>query len=128
MRKWRIIPLLGSLRVQGDILSVHAVTKGRNEYGIDNIDERLARPPRLIECLPRAPECFQISEDRLHQRRIAAPKSVDGLFDVAYPIDLLGELGQPKKQCKLNGTRILKLIDHQQVEFITQCFGDEGVV
>ena len=62
MCKWRIIPLLGSLRVQSDILSLHRVTEGRNEDGIDNIHERLTGPPRLIESLPRAAECFQISK------------------------------------------------------------------
>ena len=55
------------------------------------------------------------------QAGISTAEPVDGLLGIANPYRTLGELRQFNKECQLKRTRVLKLIDHDEVEFGSEC-------
>ena len=64
----------------------------------------------------------------MHEFRITTPESVDRLLDVPHPVNPLGKACQFQEQRELDWARVLKLVDHQQIEFFPEHSSDIRMV
>ncbi len=83
-----------ALRGQGDVGRREGGSKSRYVELIDQVHQRLAGTPGTIEYFLVAIQGRQCIQYCLHQGAVAAAKSVNGLLDVAHPIDFARQLRQ----------------------------------
>src|SRR5579862_5154226 len=67
-------------------------------------------------------------DDRVHERGIGAAKREDRLLAIADPDRATRQLVQFQEERELNWTRVLKLVDDQQLQARAQLFGDLGTI
>ena len=117
--------LVGISRDEADAgLGEPLPAEGADEELGGDVDERGPAAPGLRERL-RLVASEEGLDGGVHEPRIGAAETVDGLLLVAHP-GALREPGEREEERELEGARVLELVDEDEVDLGRELFADGG--